>query len=151
MEHAEQAIQQGQGDCEDGARDVVGLAHDSITWQGEQEGAVILGSSTICLGLMRPGGLLEMANVGDSGFRVVRGNETLFASEVGAASCPSTVVCLSACTSCCSCAKLVFIRSALARQLASACLLLLEHAQCWMANRCEDAYSLPDMQLELWS
>ena len=87
MEHAEQAIQQGQGDCEDGARDVVGLAHDSITWQGEQEGAVILGSSTICLGLMRPGGLLEMANVGDSGFRVVRGNETVFASEVGAGLC----------------------------------------------------------------
>ncbi len=83
MEHAEQAILQGQGDSEDGAREVVGLAHDSITWQGEQEGAVILGSSTICLGLVRPGGLLEMANVGDSGFRVIRGNETVFASEVG--------------------------------------------------------------------
>ncbi len=82
MEHAEQAILEGKGDCEDGARDVVGLAHDSISWLGEQEGAVILGSSTICLGLVRPGGLLEMANVGDSGFRVIRGDETVFASEV---------------------------------------------------------------------
>lgn len=83
MEHAEQAIQQGQGDGEDGARDIVGLAHDSITTLGKKEGAVILGSSTICLGLVRPGGLLEMANVGDSGFRVIRGAETVFASEVG--------------------------------------------------------------------
>lgn len=83
MEHAERAVQQGQGDGEDGARDVVGLAHDSITLLGKKEGAVILGSSTICLGLMRPGGLLEMANVGDSGFRVIRGAETVFASEVG--------------------------------------------------------------------
>lgn len=82
MEHAEQAILEGKGDCEDGARDVVGLAHDSITWLGDQEGAAILGSSTICLGLVRPGGLLEMANVGDSGFRVIRGDETVFASEV---------------------------------------------------------------------
>ncbi len=82
MEHAEHAILEGKGDCEDGARDVVGLAHDSISWLGEQEGAVILGSSTICLGLVRPGGLLEMANVGDSGFRVIRGDETVFASEV---------------------------------------------------------------------
>ncbi|KAL0055128.1 hypothetical protein WJX82_007445 [Trebouxia sp. C0006] len=81
MEHAEHAILEGKGDCEDGARDVVGLAHDSISWLGEQEGAVILGSSTICLGLVRPGGLLEMANVGDSGFRVIRGDETVFASE----------------------------------------------------------------------
>ncbi|KAL3149189.1 hypothetical protein ABBQ32_002017 [Trebouxia sp. C0010 RCD-2024] len=81
MEHAEQAILQGFGDNEDGAREVVGVAHETITWQGEQEGAVILGSSTICLGLLRPGGLLEMANVGDSGFRVVRGKETVFASE----------------------------------------------------------------------
>lgn len=85
MEHAEQAILQGVGDSEDGARDVVGVAHDTITWQGEQEGAVILGSSTICLGLLRPHGLLEIANVGDSGFRVVRGRETVFASEVSAA------------------------------------------------------------------
>ncbi len=82
MEHAEQAILEGKGECEDGARNVVGLAHDSISWLGEQEGAVILGSSTICLGLVRPGGLLEMANVGDSGFRVIRGDETVFASEV---------------------------------------------------------------------
>ncbi|DBA97377.1 TPA: hypothetical protein ACH3X1_015106 [Trebouxia sp. C0004] len=82
MEHAEQAILEGKGDCEDGARDIVGLAHDSITWLGEKEGAVILGSSTICLGLVRPGGLLEMANVGDSGFRVIRGDETVFASKV---------------------------------------------------------------------
>lgn len=81
MEHAEQAILEGKGDHEDGARDVVGLAHDSISWQGQKEGAVILGSSTICLGLVRPGGLLEMANVGDSGFRVIRGDETVFASE----------------------------------------------------------------------
>ncbi len=82
MELAEQAILEGKGDCEDGARDVVGVAHDSISWLGEKEGAVILGSSTICLGLVRPGGLLEMANVGDSGFRVIRGDETVFASEV---------------------------------------------------------------------
>ena len=82
MEHAEQAILQGQGDKEDGARDVVGIAHDTITQQGEQEGADILGSSTICLGLMRPGGLVEIANVGDSGFRILRGSEIVFASEV---------------------------------------------------------------------
>ena len=82
MEHAEQAILEGKGDHEDGARDVVGLAHDSISWLGEQEGAVILGSRTICLGPVRPGDLLEMANVGDSGFRVIRGDETVFASEV---------------------------------------------------------------------
>ena len=87
MEHAEQAILQGQGDGEDGARDVVGLAHDGITLLGEREGAVILGSSTICLGRVRPGGLLEMANVGDSGFRVIRGAETVFASEVGCLPC----------------------------------------------------------------
>lgn len=87
MEHAEQAILQGRGDSEDGARQVVGIAQDSITHLGEQEGAPILGSSTICLGLLRPGGLLEMANVGDSGFRVIRGNETVFASEVGAVFC----------------------------------------------------------------
>ena len=82
MEHAEKAILQGHGDQEEGARDVIGLAHNSITAQGEKEGAVILGSSTICLGLLRPGGLLEMANVGDSGFRVIRQGETVFASEV---------------------------------------------------------------------
>ena len=88
MEHAEQAILQGFGDHEDGARDVVGVAHETITWQGEEEGAVILGSSTICVGLLRPGGLLEIANVGDSGFRVVRGKETVFASEVRAVGLP---------------------------------------------------------------
>ena len=84
MQYAEQFISQGQGDYEDGARDVVGLAHDGITWLGEQEGAVIQGSSTICLGLLRPGGVLEMANVGDSGFRVIRAGQTVFASEVRA-------------------------------------------------------------------
>ena len=82
MEHAERAILQGHGDYEDGARDIIGFAHDSITQQGEEEGAVILGSSTVCLGLLRPGGLLEVANVGDSGFRVIRDGETVFASEV---------------------------------------------------------------------
>ena len=87
MEHAERAILAGRGDSDEGAREVVGIAHDSISEQGEQEGAVILGSSTICLGVMRPEGLLEMANVGDSGFRVVRGNETVFASEVQLVSC----------------------------------------------------------------
>lgn len=53
-----------------------------ITRQGEQEGAVILGSCTVCLAVLKPGGLLEVANVGDSGFRIIRGNEMVFASEV---------------------------------------------------------------------
>ena len=32
--------------------------------------------------MLKPGGLLEVANVGDSGFRIIRGNEMAFASEV---------------------------------------------------------------------
>lgn len=82
MEHAEKAVLRGKGDREDGARDVVGFAHHSITRQSEEEGEDILGSSTICLGVMRPGGVVEIANVGDSGFRVLRGSEIVFASEV---------------------------------------------------------------------
>ena len=54
-----------------------------ITRQGEQEGEVILGSATVCLAVLKPGGLLEVANVGDSGFRIIRGNEAVYASEVG--------------------------------------------------------------------
>ena len=82
MEHAEKAILRGKGDSEDGARDVVGYAHDTITRQSEEEGADILGSSTMCLGIMRPGGVVEIANLGDSGFRVLRGSVMVFASEV---------------------------------------------------------------------
>ena len=84
MEHAEKAILRGKGDSEDGARDVVGYAHDTITRQSEEEGADILGSSTMCLGIMRPGGVVEIANLGDSGFRVLRGSEIVFSSEVSA-------------------------------------------------------------------
>ena len=84
MEHAEKAILRGKGDSGDGARNVVGYAHDTITRQSEEEGADILGSSTMCLGIMRPGGVVEIANLGDSGFRVLRGSEIVFASEVTA-------------------------------------------------------------------
>ena len=58
------------------------LRDAGITRQGEQEGAVILCSCTVCLAVLKPGGLLEVANVGDSGFRIIRGNEMVFASEV---------------------------------------------------------------------
>ena len=40
------------------------------------------GSCTECLGLMRLRSLLEMANVGDRGFRVIRGGETVFIRSV---------------------------------------------------------------------
>lgn len=87
MEHAEKAVLRGKGDSEDGARDLVGIAHHSITRQSEEEGEDILGSSTICVGVMRPGGVVEIANLGDSGFRVLRGSEIVFASEVCAVLC----------------------------------------------------------------
>ena len=40
------------------------------------------GSSTACLALLRPGGSLEVVNVGDSGLRVIRGGRVVWATRV---------------------------------------------------------------------
>jgi serine/threonine protein phosphatase PrpC len=42
----------------------------------------ILGSTTALLALLRPGNILEIANVGDSGFRLLRGGSITFSSTV---------------------------------------------------------------------
>ena len=41
------------------------------------------GSATICVALVQPDGVLEIANVGDCGVRVVRGTKCIFSTEVG--------------------------------------------------------------------
>lgn len=40
------------------------------------------GSSTVCLALMKPGRVVEIANVGDSGVRILRDGKVIFATEV---------------------------------------------------------------------
>jgi hypothetical protein len=45
----------------------------------------IPGSTTALLALVRPGNLLEVANVGDSGFRLLRNGSVVYASEVSLA------------------------------------------------------------------
>ena len=50
-----------------------------------QEATQVAGSSTACLAVLRAGGILEVANVGDSGLRIVRGAELAFQTQV----CPA--------------------------------------------------------------
>lgn len=47
-----------------------------------QKQAVVLGSCTICIGLLREGNVMEFANLGDCGFRIIREGRTVHASEV---------------------------------------------------------------------
>lgn len=40
------------------------------------------GSATMCVAFVQPDGLLEVANLGDSGVRVIRGTKCVFSTEV---------------------------------------------------------------------
>lgn len=57
-----------------GGEQVLREAHEGV--------GPILGSTTALLALLRPGNLLEIANVGDSGFRLLRDGSILFSSSV---------------------------------------------------------------------
>lgn len=46
-----------------------------------QAATVLAGSATACVAVLKPGGLLEVANLGDSGLRVVRQGKVVFATE----------------------------------------------------------------------
>lgn len=46
-----------------------------------QENTRVEGSSTACVAVLRPGGVLEVANVGDSGLRVIRNGVFAFQTE----------------------------------------------------------------------
>eukprot|EP00884_Botryococcus_braunii_P015282 jgi/Botrbrau1/2437/Bobra.0395s0058.1 len=56
------------------AQQVMRQAHEGV--------GPILGSTTALVALLRPGNILEIANVGDSGFRLLRGGSILFSSTV---------------------------------------------------------------------
>lgn len=50
--------------------------------QEAQECTHHAGSSTACVGTLHPDGVLRVANLGDSGLRVVRDGQVVFASQV---------------------------------------------------------------------
>lgn len=53
------------------------------------------GSSTACVGTLHQDGVLRVANLGDSGLRVVRDGEVVFASQVWG--CWVRIACMSYC------------------------------------------------------
>lgn len=70
------------------------MRHAAVAWEGARGEAAaadliryaqgrtaLRGSSTICLALMRPGGVLETANVGDSGVRIIRRGTIVYGSD----------------------------------------------------------------------
>lgn len=46
-----------------------------------QASTQLAGSATACIAVLRPGGLLEVANLGDSGLRVIRQGRIVFSTE----------------------------------------------------------------------
>ena len=77
LEVAAAATENGWGRSKgQGAR---GLMH--IAQTGTMD---VPGTSTACIALMMLGRTLQVANLGDSGFRVFRDGRCLFSSEVGA-------------------------------------------------------------------
>jgi len=69
MRYCASALHEAAGSAD--AREVIRYAHNST---------VMPGSSTVCLAVMKPGGKLEVANLGDSGVRIVRNGQIIFAS-----------------------------------------------------------------------
>ncbi len=50
------------------------------------------GSSTACVGVLHQDGVLRVANLGDSGIKVIRDGEIFFASQVCLCGCGCVVV-----------------------------------------------------------
>lgn len=50
--------------------------------QYAHEHAKAPGSATMCISMVLPDGLLEVANLGDCGLRVIRGSKCVFSTEV---------------------------------------------------------------------
>lgn len=71
MIHTQEAYEASQGQIL--TRDVIRYSQNLTTMPG---------SSTVTLAFMREGGLLEVANVGDSGVRLLRRGRVVYASEV---------------------------------------------------------------------
>ncbi|KAJ9520107.1 hypothetical protein QJQ45_030034 [Haematococcus lacustris] len=69
MKYCAEALQEAAGAAD--PREVIRYAHNQT---------VLAGSSTVCLAVMKPGGQLEVANLGDSGVRVIRNGQVHFAS-----------------------------------------------------------------------
>ncbi|KAJ9520280.1 hypothetical protein QJQ45_030254, partial [Haematococcus lacustris] len=69
MKYCAEALQEAAGAAD--PREVIRYAHNQT---------VLAGSSTVCLAVMKPGGQLEVANLGDSGVRVIRNGQVYFAS-----------------------------------------------------------------------
>lgn len=62
------------------------LAHDAPPSRPQYR-TYLKGSSTVCLALMKPNKQLEIANVGDSGVRILRNGKVIFGTEVGWVHC----------------------------------------------------------------
>ena len=71
MRFASEALESGPYPQGPDAREVIRYAHEST---------VMPGSSTVCVAVMKPGAKLQVANLGDSGVRVVRDGRVVFAS-----------------------------------------------------------------------
>lgn len=71
MRFASEALESGPYPQGPDAREVIRYAHEST---------VMPGSSTVCIAVMKPGGKMQVANLGDSGVRVVRDGRVVFAS-----------------------------------------------------------------------
>jgi len=76
MEAAQEYLDSSSGE-EYNVKDLIEHAHDR---------AHSPGSATICVAKVDPDGLLEVANIGDCGLRVVRGSKCVFATEASGSS-----------------------------------------------------------------
>lgn len=72
MENASSCLESNGAICS--ALDVVDFAHKRTKHHG---------SATACVAIMKPEGNLEVANIGDCGIRVFRGQKCTFATKVG--------------------------------------------------------------------
>lgn len=84
MRHAESSIALGHAlaDKPDAVRSTIQYAHKATSEQAHKEDKPIPGSCTVCVATVRPKGVLQVGNLGDSGIRVFREGHCVYASEV---------------------------------------------------------------------
>ncbi|KAK9823555.1 hypothetical protein WJX72_003722 [[Myrmecia] bisecta] len=74
MKYTEHALVEGHAAGEQATQEALAFAQEAT--------GPLPGSCTACVALLEEGGLMRVANVGDSGFRVVRQGECIYASQV---------------------------------------------------------------------